>query len=147
MPPQLPPPDCLNSNTMIGSVNPTTKGPQCLMPEHSFFLRPLWTCTAGAKTPSSLPSSNSTAKIASLNVKGLTSLGFNPTKRTPVAPMKVSTCTHLLSAPKNINLQGRATSPELTTPPSNLCSPTLQLKAPELPKSACTQQIITCSAS
>jgi hypothetical protein len=67
-----------------------------LMPEHSSFLRPLWTCIVGAKTLSSLLSSSLTAKTASLSVKVLTSLGFNLTSPTPATLMRVLMCTALL---------------------------------------------------
>jgi hypothetical protein len=101
-----------------------------LVPSSS--LRPLWICTAGDKTPSSPLSSNLTAKIASLSVKDLTSLGSNLTKPTPETLMRVSTCTPLLSALRNTNPRELATSPELITPPSSLFSPTPPLRVPRL---------------
>jgi hypothetical protein len=86
---------------------------------HSSLPKQLLTCTAGVKTLSSPLSSNLTAKIASLNVKVLTSTLFNLTNTTAVPLMPVLTFTPSLFAPKNTNLLAHATSPVLTMPSFN----------------------------
>jgi hypothetical protein len=82
---------------------------------------------AGVTTLWSLPSCNSTARTASLNVKVLTLTLSNPTNTTPVPPMPVSTCTPSLCALRSTSPLARATSPALTMPffnwsfPPELC--------------------------
>ena len=80
-----------------------------LTPAHSSSLRPLWICTAGDKTPSSLLSSNLTAKIASLSVKVLISLGSSLTQ------------SHTRCPDEGINVYSFALRPE-EHQPSGTCN-------------------------
>jgi hypothetical protein len=85
------------------------------MPEHSFSLKLPSTCTAGVRILASLPNSNSMARTVSLNARDPISTSFNLSNTTPEPLILVSTCTHSLSALRNINPAVHATFPELIT--------------------------------
>ena len=103
------------------------------------------TFTAGDRTPWLLLNSSSTDRIASQNVKELTSTSCSHTSTTPVRQTLVSTFTRSLFAQRSTSQVALATCPVLITLPSSLSFPPTPLAETTRLRSAFTLPTTMCS--
>ena len=114
---------------------PTTCSPRSSLPLES---------SVKVRTLLKSPSSNSTDKIVSLNVRDDTSRLSNHSNTTLVLLPRVSTCTPSRSSLRNISHLVHATSLVLTRPLSNSLCPLTPCDLDVLPKCVCMPSTTTC---